>query len=123
MKTTMQIFLFIAALFLPETTKAQSAIYLCTTTGTYGYCYGNNYVSTCAYENCIKNGGKHPTQITYSSRKGYGAIATGRDFNGVPIVGAAAGCKTEEEAIKNAKHACISTGAQSASIAETFYDE
>lgn len=68
------------ALFLCLNTvaRAQSAMYVCTTTGTYGFCYGTADVEKCAYNKCLQYGGKSPSSAGYVSGKGYGAVAVGK---------------------------------------------
>jgi hypothetical protein len=102
--------------------KAQTSVYVCSTTGTYGYCYGNNDVSTCAYNNCIAYGGETPYSILYVSSKGYGAIALGTSAYGSQVVGAAAGYQYLEDAKNRAVQECTSRGGQNVYIDATFED-
>lgn len=103
--------------------EAQTSVYVCSTNGAYGYCYGNNNVSTCAYNKCIQYGGETPYSILSVSSKGYGAIAIGKSSDGAQVVGAAAGYENLEDAKTRATQECINRGGQNVSIDDTFEDE
>lgn len=105
------------------TAHTQSAAYVCTTTGAYGYCYGRADVEKCAIDKCIQYGGKTPVSAGYVSGKGYGAIAVGKRSNGGQAVGFAAGFRTQEEADRMARHYCTQYGGQSPYIDARFLDQ
>lgn len=101
---------------------AQTSVYVCSTNGAYGFCYGNNSVSNCAYNKCINYGGKTPYSILSINSKGYGAIAVGKDDYGRQIVGAAAGYANLEDAKNRAIRECSNRGGRNINISYTFND-
>ena len=103
--------------------KAQTSVYVCSTNGAYGYCYGNNSVSNCAYNKCIEHGGKSPYSVLSTSTKGFGAIAVGRKSDGGQAVGAAAGYKSLADAESRAKQECMNQGGDNVYIADSFSDK
>lgn len=115
--------LVLPLLFFSIQLNAQSAVYYCSETGYYGYCYGTPDAQDCAYNNCVKYGGKSPRLVgSIIYQKGYGAIALGRTANGGKAIGAAAGQSTQEKADQMAKNYCIQYGGQNPYIDEQFYD-
>jgi len=103
--------------------SAQSAVYFCSETGYYGYCYGSSDAENCAYKNCLREGGKSPRIIgSVIRRKGYGAIAVGKTANGGNAIGAVGGQSTQEQADLLAKNYCIQYGGQSPYIDARFFD-
>jgi hypothetical protein len=115
--------MIVVFLFSGNLLKAQTSVYVCSTNGTYGYCYGKPDVKTCAYNECIKFGGKTPNSILSVSAKGYGAIAVGKKSDGGQVVGAAAGYEKLTDAILAAIEACKNQGGLNVAIDETFQDE
>ena len=103
--------------------SAQTTVYVCTSNGAYGYCYGNKNTSGCAYNECIKHGGKTPSVILSHSGKGHGAIAIGKGANGEQIVGASAGYSNSSGAIARAKQECAKKGGKGIYIDKTFFDD
>lgn len=101
---------------------AQTSVYVCSTNGAYGFCYGSNKVSNCAYNKCINYGGKTPYSILLVNSKGYGAIAVGKNSRGIPVIGAAAGFANLEDAKNRAKQECKNRGGQNVYISDTFND-
>ncbi len=102
---------------------AQTAVYYCSETGYYGYCYGTSDVGNCAYNNCLREGGRSPRLIgSIVNQKGYGAIALGRNANGIQTIGAAAGQSTQEKADQMARNFCAQYGGKSPYIDARFYD-
>ncbi|MBJ6111830.1 hypothetical protein MUN81_22585 (plasmid) [Hymenobacter sp. 5317J-9] len=120
MKIAAFTFLLIAASFQG---KAQMAAYLCSQTGAYGYCYGNNDVANCAYQRCQSMGGTSPYSIYSTGSKGYGAIAIGQTAAGVRTVGASGGYSNATDAQTRAKNECLERGGQGVYIAHTWYDK
>ena len=120
----MKKFLFFSFLIcgLSTISLAQTSVYFCSTNGAYGFCYGNNNVSNCAYNNCINYGGKTPYSILSVNSKGYGAIAVGNNSQGAQVVGAAAGYANLKDAKNRAKQECINRGGQNVYISDTFND-
>lgn len=103
--------------------NAQTTVYVCTTNGAYGFCYGNNSTSGCAYNQCIKHGGQTPSVVLSHSGKGYGAIAVGKGSTGEQIVGASAGYDTLSGAMARAKEECARRGGKNIYIDDTFHDK
>lgn len=103
--------------------KAQTAVYVCSQTGAFGFCYGYSNVTTCAYNKCIQMGGRSPYNILSHPNKGYGAIAVGRSDSGRQVVGAAAGYTDRESARRRAISECQNLGGQNVYIHTTWLDE
>jgi hypothetical protein len=101
---------------------AQTSVYVCSTNGAYGFCYGTHSVANCAYNKCIEAGGTTPYSILFVNSKGYGAIAVGRDYNGAQVVGASAGYSSQAEADNRAVAECANRGGQSVYISYRFLD-
>lgn len=116
------LFSFLFTLCFYFISNAQTSVYVCSTNGAYGYCYGNNNVSNCAYNQCIDYGGKSPYQILSTSSKGYGAIAVGKGSDGRQVVGASAGYNNYDEAKQRAINECSRYGGYNIYIADTFLD-
>ena len=102
--------------------KAQSAAYLCSQTGAYGYCYGNNNVARCAYEKCQGMGGTSPFCIFSTLSKGYGALAIGTTPEGVRTVGASGGYSSLADAQSRAMNECVERGGSGVYVAHTWND-
>lgn len=121
----MNLKVFLTALFacLSFVIYSQTTVYVCSTNGAYGYCYGNSSTSSCAYNECIQRGGVSPSNILRVSSKGYGAIAVGKDSNGAQKVGAAAGYSSLAEAKQRAIEECKFQGGINPSITRTFHDK
>lgn len=107
---------------LSTVSLAQTSVYVCSTNGAVGFCYGNNNVSACAYNKCIEYGGKLPYSILSVNSKGYGAIAVGENSQGGRVVGAAAGFANLEDAKNRAKIECSNRGGRNIYISDTFND-
>lgn len=115
---TVFFFLFFNTLIFSQTT-----VYVCTTNGAYGFCYGTNSTSSCAYGQCIKHGGKTPSTILSHQGKGYGAIAIGKGADGQQVVGASAGYDNLADARTRAKEECVRRGGKNVYIDDTFHDK
>lgn len=103
--------------------KAQTAAYICPSTGAYGYYYGASDASTRAYNECVQHGGQNPTQVFSTYSKGYGALAIGRNTDGIRVIGASGGYSSREEANKRAINECIIRGGTGVAIQDTWNDE
>ncbi|MBN2615387.1 MAG: hypothetical protein JXR71_06800 [Bacteroidales bacterium] len=121
-KLRFSLFFFVMALG-PLFSKAQTTVYVCTTNGAYGFCYGGANTSGCAYSECIKRGGQTPSVILSYPGKGHGAIAVGKSSDGRQIVGASAGYSDYSGAIARAKEECRRRGGENPRITHTFYDK
>lgn len=105
---------------------AQSAVYFCASTGSYGFCYGaasEMAARECAYTNCIKSGGEKPEVIDFSTKKGYGAICIGEDYLGTKVIGVALGCATQDDADDLARQQCVDKGGNKIRIKERWNDD
>ena len=105
--------------------NAQSAVYFCSLTGEYGFCYGEETemkARECAYTNCVKAGGTQPVVEDYTTRKGFGAICIGEDYLGNTVIGVALGYDTQSEADKAAQDQCSLRGGYKMRIREQWED-
>ena len=117
-----QLITILLIMFFYHLSNAQTSVYVCSTNGAYGFCYGKNSVSSCAYNKCISYGGKTPQSILSVRSKGYGAIAVGKRANGKKVVGAAAGYKNPEDAKRRAIQECSNLGGLNIYISDIFID-
>jgi len=111
--------------FAVNETNAQSAVYFCTETGAYGYCYAADTkydAEDCAYDYCVSYGGTSPTLIVSTGDKGYGAIALGKNSDGYRVIGAAVGYTTLKDAKDDAIDACKNSGGRNVKVEHTWYD-
>lgn len=116
----------LSILLIPAAAKAQSAVYFCTMTGNYGFCYGaaNEMAAReCAYSNCVKMGGSQPVVQEYSSKKGYGAICVGTDYLDSKVIGVAMGYATQDEADEAARQNCEDAGGYKIRVREQWNDQ
>lgn len=107
-------------------TKAQSAVYFCSETGIYGFCYGGSSemaTRECAYKNCIKSGGTKPQYLASTVEKGYGAICIGTDYLDQTVIGCAMGYPTQDEADQAARDFCAREGGTKLRIKEQWHDQ
>lgn len=109
--------------FIFQSNFAQTSVYVCSTTGAYGYCYGSNEVANCAKTRCENYGGKTCYSIMTVEPKGYGAIALGRNAKGDQVVGASAGYDSPQAAAERALKECALRGSNNCSIESRFLDE
>ncbi len=121
--------LFVAVmslLFFVQESKAQSAVYFCSETGQYGFCYGaasEMAARECAYTNCVKMGGSQPIVQDFGSKKGYGAICIGTDYLDTKVIGVAMGYSTQDEADEAARQQCEDAGGYKLRIKEQWNDQ
>jgi hypothetical protein len=116
----------LSLLFLPAVSKAQSAVYFCSETGNYGFCYGaasSMAARECAYTNCVKSGGTQPVLQDYADKKGYGAIAIGTDYLDSKVIGVAVGYVSQAEADAAARQRCEDAGGYKIRIKEQWNDQ
>ena len=102
--------------------KAQTCVYMCQTTGAYGYAYGSSDVCTVAYNYCVNYGGVSPVSIFSTYSTGYGAIAVGTSAYGTRVIGVSAGYSNPEDARLRAINECVSRGGQYVYIQDSWYD-
>ncbi len=116
----------LSLLLFPAAYKAQSAVYFCSETGNYGFCYGaasSMAARECAYSNCVKSGGTQPVVQDYSEKKGYGAIAIGTDYSDYKVIGVAMGYSTQAGADEAARQMCENAGGYKIRIKEQWNDQ
>lgn len=116
----------LSLLFFAQQSKAQCAVYFCSETGQYGYCYGaasEMAARQCAYTNCIKMGGSKPIVEDFTSSKGFGAICIGTDYLDEKVIGCAVGYDTQAEADEAAKQKCEDQGGYKLKIKEQWEDK
>lgn len=114
--------MFFLMLILTCKINAQTSVYLCSSTGAIGYCYGNRDVANCAYSRCIDYGGTTPYQVFSTSSKGYGAVAVGTNAYGRRVVGASGGFSNPSDARQAAIRACVSYGGNNPYIYDSWND-
>lgn len=105
-----------------SSSPAQSAVYVCSSTGKYSYFYGTVNAADCAYSKCISNGAISPYLMIKVSHKGYGAIALGYSTNGRRIIGAAAGCRSRADAHRQALVKCSQLGGGRPTVRKSWND-
>jgi len=121
--------LFVAVLslvFFVQKLNAQSAVYFCSETGQYGFCYGaatDMAARECAYTNCIKMGGTKPIVQEFTNQKGFGAICVGTNYLDEKVIGCAMGYDTQDEADKAARQQCEDNGGYKIKVKEQWNDQ
>lgn len=116
----------LSLLLFPVIAKAQSAVYFCSQTGNYGFCYGASSemaARECAYTNCIKMGGTQPQVQNFTPKKGYGAICVGTDYVDEKVIGVAMGYATQAQADAAARQQCEDNGGYKIRIKEQWNDQ
>lgn len=117
---------FLGIAFSVMHASAQSAVYFCSITGEYGFCYGEDSqmkARECAYTNCMKAGGSQPIVEDYTSQKGFGAICIGEDYLGNQVIGVALGYDTQDGADRAAEDQCSIRGGYKLRIKEQWEDK
>ena len=125
-KLTTLLFVFVLFLLLVPKAHSQSAVYFCTSTGAYGYAYGQSteYDSqTKAYNTCVNYGGTNPQLVTSTGQKGYGAIAIGKNSDGNRVIGVALGYSSLSKAKSEATANCINYGGTGVEVKHTWNDQ
>lgn len=115
------VIILFSACFL-NNVKAQTAVYLCTATGAFGYCHGYQNPNNCAYNMCVQYGGQTPISLLSTDSKGYGAIAVGTNSYGRRVVGASAGYSNSESAKQRAIRECIANGGENVTLYDSWRD-
>ncbi len=99
---------------------AQSAVYFCPDTTSYGYCYAGADVDQCALNKCQEYGGTNCQQIVDCQRKGYGAIALGENSSGAAVIGTSCGFGNLAGAKSEAIKQCTKYGGLNCQVKNTW---
>ena len=91
MNTIKSILLLTVLYIFSQSIYSQSAVYFCTQTGAYSYCYAMNDAVACAEAKCYEYGGTTPFLVTFTNTKGNGVIVEGKNADGKRVLGAAVG--------------------------------
>ncbi len=89
---------------------SQSAVYFCTKTGAYSYCYAMNDAVACAEAKCYEYGGSSPLLVAFTNTKGNGVIAEGKNADGKRVIGVALGYSDYGAAFDKAVLECYYAG-------------
>lgn len=81
---------------------SQSSVYFCRATQAVGWCYNSVNSGDCAYQECVKVGGKFPELIVTCSGKGWGVIVEGKNSSNLRVVGVGCGYDIYENAYNRA---------------------
>jgi len=108
---------FIKALFIVavlffggQSLQSQSAVYFCTSTGAYSYCYAMNDAVACAEAKCYEYGGNSPILVAFTNVKGNGVIVEGKNSDGKRVIGVAVGYSDYGDAFDKAVLECYYAG-------------
>ncbi|MCK5823874.1 MAG: DUF4189 domain-containing protein [Ichthyobacteriaceae bacterium] len=121
-KTALALFIVFGLVNL-NTLQAQTSVYFCQQTDTFGYSSGSTHTSDIAFERCINLGGNSPAPVYFTSKKGYGAIAEGTTKSGKKVIGIVAGNQNLSNAIIMAEKECRERGGQKISVKNWWKDE
>ncbi len=99
-----------ALVFGAENIYSQSAVWFCTQTGAYSYCYAMNDAVACAEAKCYEYGGTSPILVTFTNAKGNGVIVEGKNAAGKRVLGAAVGYSDYGDAFDKAVLECYYAG-------------
>lgn len=124
MKTKIQTSLSILFLLFAYSNSlhSQTSVFMCPQTGVYGFCFGRNNTDECAISRTIRHGGQRPVSIFYTQRRGFGAVAVGRDRMGFRVTGASGGYQTPHQARRRALRECRSVGGRLCRIDAVWFD-
>lgn len=102
----------------------QSAVYICTETDVWTYCYGKENNSACAFDKLHQMGGKVAQRIMFTTKKGFGAIARGKNpITNKFIYGAVGGYEHLDPAEDKALEECSRAGGFDCKIIQVFHDK
>ncbi len=92
LRNTLKAFILLGAFFIcGQSLYSQSAVYFCTLSGAYSYCYAMNDAVACAEAKCYEYGGSSPILLAFTNTKGNGVIVEGKNADGKRVLGAAVG--------------------------------
>ena len=110
MKTFKALFILTVIFISGHSLYSQSAVYFCTQTGAYSYCYAMNDAVSCAEAKCYEYGGTSPILVTFTNAKGNGVIVEGKNADGKRVIGAAVGYSDYGAAFDKAVLECYYAG-------------
>ena len=119
MKMKMKMFLaMLGMVAFPLALFADSAIYFCEETGSYGASWGGNMASVTqtALDNCQSQGGTNCQELVSCEGTGYGAIAISNN----EVIGASCGYNTQKEANKAALESCVQSDGDGCTVKHTW---
>ena len=93
-----------------KATYSQSAVYFCTQTGAYSYCYAMNDAVACAEAKCYGYGATSPILVAFTNTKGNGVIVEGKNADGKRVIGVALGYSDYGAAFDKAVLECYYAG-------------
>ena len=108
---TIKTLLILAVIFIGvHSLHSQSAVYFCTQTGAYSYCYAMNDAVACAEAKCYEYGGSSPILVAFTNDKGNGVIVEGKNADGKRVIGVGLGYKDYSAAFERAIQECYNAG-------------
>jgi hypothetical protein len=111
LKGFIKVSIVLAVLFMGgKSLYSQSAVYFCTKTGAYSYCYAMNDAVACAEAKCYEFGGSSPVLVAFTDLKGNGVIVEGKNSDGKRVIGAAVGYSDYGDAFDKAVLECYYAG-------------
>lgn len=119
MKTKTKMILAMAGMVaLPPGLFADSAIYFCQETGSYGAAWGGDMASVTqtALNYCQSQGGTNCQELVSCQGTGYGAIAISNN----EVIGASCGYNTQKEANKAALQSCVQSDGDGCTVKHTW---
>jgi hypothetical protein len=110
-RSTVKAFIILAALFISgQNLYSQSAVWFCTQSGAYSYCYAMNDAVACAEAKCYEYGGSSPILVAFTNAKGTGVIVEGKNADGKRVIGVALGYSDYGDAFDKAVLECYYAG-------------
>lgn len=110
MKTIKLIIILAVTVICVKTSHSQSAVYFCTQTGAYSYCYAMNDAVACAEAKCYEYGATSPILVAFTNTKGNGVIVEGKNSDGKRVIGVALGYADYGAAFDKAVLECYYAG-------------
>jgi hypothetical protein len=108
---TIKASIILAVLFISgQSLYSQSAVYFCTQSGAYSYCYAMNDAVACAEAKCYEYGGSSPILVAFTNTKGNGVIVEGKNSDGKRVIGVALGYSDYGAAFDKAVLECYYAG-------------
>ncbi|SRR5260221_8056559 len=110
MKAIKLIIILVVTVICVKVSHSQSAVYFCTQTGAYSYCYAMNDAVACAEAKCYEYGGTSPILVAFTNTKGNGVIVEGKNADGKRVIGVALGYSDYGAAFDKAVLECYYAG-------------
>jgi hypothetical protein len=110
-RSTVKASIILAALFISgQNLYSQSAVWFCTQSGAYSYCYASSDAVACAEAKCYEYGGSFPILVAFTNAKGTGVIVEGKNADGKRVIGVAVGYSDYGDAFDKAVLECYYAG-------------